>query len=58
LAVDRRFFPTIVVWLTSESGIAWTLGSIDSDVEAEPAEMPTAQQTETIATAAVAAATR
>jgi len=38
--------------------ISLTLGSIDPDVEAEPAEMPTAQQTETIATAAVAAATR
>jgi hypothetical protein len=58
LAVDRCFFRAIVVWLTPGSGIALTLVSIDPDVDAEPAEMPTAQQTETMATAAVAAATR
>jgi hypothetical protein len=54
---DARFIGATAVWLTSGSGSALTT-SIGPDVEADPAVMPTAQQTETIPTAAVTAATR
>jgi hypothetical protein len=54
---DRSWLLVMVVWLTSEPGSPLT-PLLGPNVEAEPAEMLAAQQTETRPTAAVAATTR
>ena len=57
VAFDPPWFPVTVVLLRSAPGTALTLLT-EPDVDAEPAEMLAAQQTETRPTATVAAARR